>query len=78
MTPYENGKDVILDPTIAAKDFFFGTVPDRLIPGEGKEMVIGKITDRKYLHNERVQCNTYGVRFPGEKKDLWFLEKEIV
>lgn len=79
MLPHEIGKAVIVDPTVDPKNFYFGEVPPRLIKdAEDKAMVIGNITAMKYLHNERVQCNTYGVRFPGEKKDLWFLEREIV
>lgn len=69
MTPYKEGKDVIIDPTIPLNKFHFGTVPEQL------KSAIGKITKVQYMR--QVKCDTYAVLFPGEKKELWFLEKEL-
>lgn len=71
MLPHKLEKDVVVDPTIPLDKFHYGAVPEKL------HSAIGKIKEMKYQHGE-LKTMTYGVLFPGEKRYLWFLEKELV
>lgn len=73
MLPHENGKQMIVDPTIPPEKLHFGKLPLRFYEK------IGTVTARKYIH-EPIKCDCYEITFiddNGKEKRYWFKENEI-
>lgn len=67
MTPYKNGKKVIVDPSI--KQLRFGSIK------KGLYKLIGVVVESSFFKPDR--CMVYKVHFPNGEES-WFKEKELL